>query len=147
MTDKADAVRALVESARAWRAEWRERGDYDDARGPKADALYEAIGEIERLFTVRYADVPHEMWMHVRERDLVKTPRGEWLEVVASVEGATPATQRVTFLMGGKHAGPYDRPAEARVDVRRPLDEMNAAIDLFADAFEIRAIEPEQYGS
>jgi hypothetical protein len=141
MTDKVDAVRAVIEAARAWH--------HADPRWcqPVEDALDAAVFDLEAVFTTRHEELPNTMWRDVRPGDLVQTPRGEWIRVVDSKMSATAADQLVTLLINGESAGPFRRAAESKVRVRRPIDEMNRAIDLFADRFDISVIDPDQVTS
>lgn len=141
-----DELRAVIAAARAWHAT-RPQG----IAGGSLEALDDALDALDQAIahaTPEYVDLPHTAWMDVRAGDLVKAPDRNWYRIVASYVGATDATQLVTMDVNGKTAGPYDRPAEARVDVRRPKDQENDAIDLLAEAFgDVRALAPDQYGS
>ncbi len=142
MTDKVDAVRAVIEAARAWhKSVQAERAE--GFFGPLADA----VDALEAAFTTRHEELPNTMWRDVRAGDYVQTPRGEWIRVIDSKMSATAADQLVTLLINGESAGPFRRAAEKKVNVRRLLDEMNRAIDLFADRFDISVIDPDQVTS
>lgn len=136
-------MRAVIAAARAW----HESTQAQRAEGffaPLADAV-DALEQALAMATPEYVDMPHTAWMDVRAGDLVFAPDKNWYRIVASVMGATAATQLVTMDVNGRTAGPYDRPAEARVDVRRPKDQENDAIDALVEAFgDVRAIAPDQ---
>lgn len=136
-----DEMRAVIEAARAWYAT-RPQGISGGTLEPLADAL-DALDQARATAQPQYEELDGVAWMHVRDGDLVLAPDRNWYLVTHSVEGETPATQAVTMIVNGKTAGPYARPAEARVNVRRPIDEENRAIDALAAAFgDVRAIAP-----
>lgn len=143
-----DEIARVVEAARAWSEAQTGFGTMFDAKAHALIVAVDALDQAKANAQPEYEEIEHVAWMAVRDGDLVRAPNGNWYRVITSVEGSTPATQSVTMDIGGKTAGPYDRPAEARVDVRRPIDQENAAIDALAAAFgDVRAIAADQYGS
>jgi hypothetical protein len=139
MTDKVDAVRAVVEAARAWH--------HADPRWcqPVEDALDAAVFDLEAAFTARYEELPNTMWRDVRPGDLVLTPRGKEIAVLDSYWQGD--VQCVKLSLGSDQTKEFEYPLEKKVNVRRPIDEMNRAIDLFVDRFDISFIDPDQVTS
>lgn len=154
MTDvMVQALASIVEAARAWRPA-RTAAPDDTALGRLAtavDALEETLtvgGGIENQPTGADHQWCRE-WKDIPAGWFVQSPKGDWIEVVASTPGSNPMEQIVSLRIGDKVA-PFARKASDEVWAcpGTSTAEMDRAMTLLSEWFGATHIRSgEQYGS
>jgi hypothetical protein len=136
--DQKAALRAVIETAREWRAQVKQTGEEADLHPlmVAVDALEAALPAIGR------PNEPHGFvltrpWELVAAGWFVKVPNGEWWEVTgtALVNGKQEVSMRKDAL--SKVVGPFPREPKAEVKVRRGTHttQLDDAIEALSDVF------------
>lgn len=127
----AEALRAVVETARVWR---------NNESFPARCDLEQAVDALDALIQEKpnepYGFILNRAWEEVHVGWFVKTPKGAWIEVVGNEEVAGGEYRKVTLLVNGNRAT-FTYPADRNVSIRKGTrtKAMDDAIKLLSDSF------------
>lgn len=127
----AEALRAVVETARVWR---------NNESFPARCDLEQAVDALDALIQEKpnepYGFVLNRAWEEVHAGWFVRTPKGEWIEVLGNDEAAGGEKRNVTLAINGKQAlFTYD--ASRNVSIRKgsKTKAMDDAINTLSQSF------------
>jgi len=139
--DQASALRAVIETARKWRADTKRTGEEPEPES--VVALSAAVDALEALLpAARRPNAPHGFvltrpWDLIPAGWFVRVPNGEWWEVMGTER--IGEKQHVSMRKDSMSpvSGPFPREPKGEVKVRRGThtSELDDAIEALSDLF------------
>lgn len=134
MSELSEALRTVVEEAQRWRAFLLPANLSEE--DVKLRSAVDALNALTEPPNEPYGFILNRAWEEVHAGWFVRTPKGDWIEVLGNDEAAGGEKRNVTLAVNGKQAVfTYD--ASRNVSIRKGTRgrDMDEAIDTLSQAF------------